>query len=114
MRSASLPVFAIAVVLVGAGSAGAQTDPDDCGRFLLNGTVLECVAGGFLRGQLRTGTFIAGSAATGELLAQALELEIATAPVGSSSGGLTYPLMRSNEAGARRPPRSALCSASGH
>ena len=90
MPRASLPVFAMAVVLIGTGSAGAQTDPDDCGRYVLNGTVLECVASGPLREQLRTGTFIAGSAATGETLAQALGLEVATAPIGTSSGGLTY------------------------
>jgi hypothetical protein len=51
---------------------------------------LQCAASGSLRQQLRTGTFIAGSAATGETLAQALGLEVATAPVGSASGGFVY------------------------
>jgi hypothetical protein len=40
--------------------------------------------------QLRTATFIAGSAAAGESLAQAMGLEVATAPFGSSSGGFTF------------------------
>lgn len=86
----SLPAFALAVSLIGVGPAGAQTDPDECGPYVLNGTVLECVATGPLREQLRSGTFIAGSAATGETLAQALGLEVATAPLGSSSGGFTF------------------------
>ena len=40
--------------------------------------------------QLRAGTFIAGSAATGETVSRALALEVATAPAASSSAGLTY------------------------
>ncbi len=89
-----MPRFALAVFAVGmvmrAGAAYGQTDPDECGPYVLNGTVLECAASGSLRQQLRTGTFIAGSAATGETLAQALGLEVATAPVGSASGGFTF------------------------
>src|SRR5262245_9946448 len=87
-RSA-FPFLAVALVL-GTGAAHGQTDPDECGPYVLSGTVLQCAASGSLRQQLRTGTFIAGSAATGETLAQALGLEVATAPVGSASGGFVY------------------------
>ena len=52
----------------GRGVALAQSDPDDCGNYQLNGTVLECAATGSVRDQLRTGTFIAGSVATGQTL----------------------------------------------
>jgi hypothetical protein len=52
--------------------------------------VRECTASGSPRSQLRTGTFIAGSEATGETLARAMALEVATAPYGSSSGGFTF------------------------
>ena len=74
----------------GRGVALAQSDPDDCGNYHLNGTVLECAATGSVRDQLRTGTFIAGSVATGQTLAQAIALEVGTAPLGSSSGGFTF------------------------
>ena len=61
--------------------------PTACG---LNGPVIECQATGSARDQLRTATFIAGSEAAGETLAQAVALEVATAPFGSSSGGFTF------------------------
>lgn len=82
--------FTLVSLLLGAGIACAQADPDDCQPFALNGSVLECAASGSPRSQLRTGTFIAGSAAAGETLAQAMALEVATAPFGSSSGGFTF------------------------
>jgi len=84
--------FALTVVslLLSGGNVWAQADPDDCQPFALNGSVLECSATGSPRSQLRTGTFIAGSAAAGETLAQAMALEVATAPFGSSSGGFTF------------------------
>lgn len=78
------------IVAAGAERAGAQSDPASCAPFVLTGTVLECTASGSPRGQLGTGTFIAGSTAVGETLALALGVEVATAPVGSSSGGFTY------------------------
>ena len=40
--------------------------------------------------ELQTATFIAGSEPTGLTLAQAVALEVATAPLGSSSGGFIY------------------------
>ena len=104
MPRPSLPALALALLLIGAGPAGAQTDPDECGPYVLNGTVLECVARGPLREQLRSGTFIAGSAATGEMLAQALGLEVATAPLGSSSGGFTYTFDRDRRGWTRTSP----------
>jgi hypothetical protein len=73
-----------------AGSAAAQTSPDECRSFALDGTVLDCTAAGSARAQLRTATFVAGSAAAGEMIAQAIALEVATAPLGSSSGGFTF------------------------
>jgi len=91
MPSASIR-FALAVVMLGAatGRASAQADPADCRPVVLNGTVLGCEATGTARQQLRTGTFIAGSVAVGQTLAQALGVEVATAPIGSSSGGFTW------------------------
>jgi hypothetical protein len=79
------------VVYLSLGRAvSAQSDPDDCANYHLNGTILECAASGSVRAQLRTGTFIAGSVATGETLARAIALEVGTAPLGSSSGGFTF------------------------
>src|SRR4051812_6723238 len=68
----------------------AQTSIADCQPYTLNGAVRECVATGSAFSQLRTGTFIAGSEAAGATLGQAIALEVATAPVGSSSGGFTF------------------------
>ncbi len=77
--------IAIAVVLVGA-IASAQ-EPVGCE---LDDLVIACEALGSPRAQLLTGTTIAGSEATGEALSQAIALELATAPFGSSSGGFTF------------------------
>jgi Putative MetA-pathway of phenol degradation len=89
----AIRVTTIAMVVnlsLGRGVSVAQSDPDDCGNYHLNGNVLECAASGSVRAQLRTATFIAGSVATGETLAQAIALEVGTAPLGSSSGGFTF------------------------
>lgn len=83
-------VVTVALLAVEAGRVYAQPDPGECVPYALNGTVLECVATGSPRGQLQTATFIAGSVAVGETLAQTLGLEVATAPTGSSSGGFTF------------------------
>ena len=84
----SLGLQAIVVVSLSllAPVAHAQ-GPTGCG---LSGTVIECPATGTPREQLRSATFIAGSEAAGETLAQAVALEVATAPFGSSSGGFTF------------------------
>ena len=74
------------VVLFGATLAQAQ-EPVGCA---LNQFVIACEAIGSPRAQLLTGTTIAGSEATGQALAQAIALELATAPIGSSSGGFTF------------------------
>ena len=71
-------------LLAHVANAQGQTE---CG---LNGFVIECHPAGTPREQLRTATFIAGSEAVGETLAQAVGLEVATAPFGSSSGGFTF------------------------
>jgi hypothetical protein len=89
MPRPSLSALALSVLSL-ASQATAQTDPDSCGAYVLKGTILECAVSGTARGQLRSATFIAGSTSTGEMLAQALGLEIATAPIGSSSGGFTF------------------------
>lgn len=73
-----------------AHQAGAQTDPNDCEPYVQQGAVLVCAATGPPRNQLLTATFVAGSVATGETLANAIALEVATAPFGSSSGGFTF------------------------
>ena len=83
-------IFVAAILVLRADSAWAQGDPDDCRSYVLNGAVRECTAAGTVRQQLRTGTFVAGSVATGDTLAQAMAIAIATAPLGSSSGGFTY------------------------
>ena len=101
MTRSSLLVLLVSLLVIKAAPAGAQADADGCGPYVLNGTVLECAAAGSARDQLRRGTFIAGSAATGETLAQAIGIEVATAPFGSSSGGFTYTFDR-NERGWRR------------
>ena len=75
----------IAIVLSG-GFASAQ-EPVGCE---LDQLVIACEALGSPRAQLLTGTTIAGSEATGQALSQAIALELATAPFGSSSGGFTF------------------------
>lgn len=91
MSSGRLTLASAAVLTALAGaSVTAQTIEDTCAPYVLSGGVLTCSASGSMRGQLRTATFIAGSTATGETLAQATALELATAPLGSSSGGFTY------------------------
>ena len=77
--------IAIAVVMVGA--IGSAQEPVGCE---LDDLVIACEALGSPRTQLLTGTLIAGSEATGEALSQAIALELATAPFGSSSGGFTF------------------------
>jgi hypothetical protein len=71
-------------------AARAQGDPDECAPFVLNGATLQCTATGPLRSQLRTATFIAGSPAAGQALAQLIGIEVATAPYGSAAGGFTF------------------------
>ncbi len=78
-------VLAIALVLDDA-VAGAQ-EPVGCE---LDALVIACEALGSPRAQLLTATTIAGSEATGQALSQAIALELATAPFGSSSGGFTF------------------------
>ena len=78
------------LVAAGAGRANAQSDPDECGPYVLSGTLLTCSASGSPQQQLRTGAFIAGSPPLGTMLAQALGIEVATAPVGSSTGGFVW------------------------
>jgi hypothetical protein len=73
-------------IMLGAGVARAQ-EPVGCE---LDQLVIACHAVGSPRAQLLTGTTIAGSEATGQALSQAIALEIATAPFGSSSGGFTF------------------------
>lgn len=84
------------------GVADAQGSGGDCEPYVLKGTVLECSASGSLLGQLRTGTFIAGSEAAGETIAQAIALEVATAPFGTSSGGFTFTFEPSTRTFSRR------------
>jgi hypothetical protein len=97
------PAF-LAVVMVIALAHGllAQEAAPDCSPYTLNGLVRECTSAGSPGQQLRAGTFIAGSAATGETVAQALALEVATAPAASSSAGLTYTFDLSTRTFARR------------
>src|SRR5262245_24039559 len=80
----------------------AQETTVDCGPYTLNGMVRECTTAGTPKQQLRTGTFIAGSAATGETIARAMALEIATAPAASSSAGFTYTFDLATRSFARR------------
>jgi hypothetical protein len=83
--------YAAAITVILESAAWAQTaQPDECAPYALSGGVLTCAASGSMREQLRTATFISGSAATGETLAQGLALEVATAPLGSSSGGFVW------------------------
>lgn len=89
-------------VLFSAHAAHAQDTPADCGPYTLNGLVRECTTAGTPEQQLRIGTFIAGSAATGETIARAMALEVATAPAASSSAGLTYTFDLSTRTFARR------------
>ena len=76
----------VAVFVAGAGVAGAQTTLV-CD---LENRIIVCPATGSPRAQLQAATFIAGSEPTGATLAQAVALEVATAPLGSSSGGFVY------------------------
>jgi hypothetical protein len=73
-------------MVLGGDFASAQ-EPVDCA---LDQLLIACAAIGPPRAQLVTGTAIAGSEATGEALSQAIALELATAPFGSSSGGFTF------------------------
>ncbi len=84
------------------GLAGAQVAVSDCQPFALKGSVLECAATGSPLAQLRMGTFIAGSEAAGETLARTIALEVATAPLGSSSGGFTFTFDPSTRTFSRR------------
>lgn len=103
IRRAGAVVFA-ACLTAGVPPAGAQDQEPGCAPFVLNGTVLECTAAGSMREQLTAGTFIAGSAAVGETLAQALGIEIATAPLGSSSGGFSFVFDRQTRLDLRTSP----------
>src|SRR3954469_19113575 len=80
----------VMLALAFAGSATAQSQALTCANGLVGGITIDCHASGSARAQLRAGTFIAGSESAGETLAQAIALEIATAPFGSSSGGFTF------------------------
>ncbi|MEO7134641.1 MAG: transporter [Vicinamibacterales bacterium] len=71
----------------------------------LAASVLVCPAAGSPRSQLETATLIAGSEATGATFAQAVSLEVATAPLGSSSGGFVYTFDRATR-GQRRTSAS--------
>ena len=73
-------------ILFGGVIASAQ-EPVGC---QLEQLVIACEASGSPRAQLLAGTTIAGSEATGQALSQAIALEVATAPFGSSSGGFTF------------------------
>ena len=89
-KAATLGHAAVITVLLAASITAQTGDPDTCAPFVLSSGVLTCSASGSMRQQLRTATFIAGSAATGETIAQAIALEVATAPIGSSSGGFIH------------------------
>ncbi len=92
----------VVIVLISIHEAHAQETQSDCGPYTLNGFVRECTTAGTPERQLRTGTFIAGSEATGETIARALALEVATAPAASSTAGLTYTFDLSTRTFARR------------
>jgi len=92
------------IVAAGASRANAQSDADGCRPFLLTGAVLECTATGSPRQQIRTGTFIAGSLPLGTTLAQALGIEVVTAPIGSSSGGFVYTFNKERRTWTRTSP----------
>lgn len=94
--------LAISTVLLLQSAARAQDTSAGCGPYTLTGLVRECTATGAPVRQLRTGTFIAGSEATGETVARAIALEVATAPAASSSAGLTYTFDLSTRTFARR------------
>jgi hypothetical protein len=103
----SRTVFALTIFVFNslwwtADIARAQSVSGDCQPYTLKAAVRECAAVGSPLTQLRTGTFIAGSEAVGETLAKAIGLEVATAPVGSSSGGLTWDFDPSTLTGSRR------------
>lgn len=86
-RSFNVALLAAALLSAGTGRAHAQgtlTCALDANR------VIVCPVTGSPRSQLQTATFIAGSEPTGLTLAQAVALEVATAPLGSSSGGFIY------------------------
>ena len=93
---------AAVVMVLGAHAAFGQEPATDCSPYTLNGLVRECTTSGSPGQQLRAGTFIAGSAATGETVSRALALEVATAPAASSSAGLTYTFDLSTRTFARR------------
>ena len=94
--------LAVFTVLLLQSAARAQDTSAACGPYALSGLVRECTATGAPVRQLRTGTFIAGSEATGESVARAIGLEVATAPSASSSAGLTYTFDLSTRTFARR------------
>ena len=96
------PAALVVVMVLGAHAAFAQEPANDCSPYTLNGLVRECTTSGSPGQQLRAGTFIAGSAATGETVSRALALEVATAPAASSSAGLTYTFDLSTRTFARR------------
>ena len=83
----SLLVGLVLLLSTTAGVAHAQSAGLVCE---LNQTVRECAASGSPRSQLRLGTLVPGSEASVEALAQAMALEVGTAPSGSSSGGFTF------------------------
>ncbi len=72
--------------LVLAAGAHAQ-DTSTC---RLAASVIVCPATGSPQSQLQAATFIAGSETTGATFGQAVSLEVATAPLGSSSGGFVF------------------------
>ena len=100
-RSSYRAVLVAVLSVLSASLARAQTAPT-CD---LAASVLVCPAGGSPRQQLQTATFIAGSEATGATFGQAVGLEVATAPLGSSSGGFAFSYDRATR-GLRRASAS--------
>ncbi len=88
-QSRCMALLAAAMFFPAVGVAHAQATITCLPRDAVSG-VIACTASGSPRAQLQAATFIAGSESTGAILGQAVALEVATAPLGSSSGGFVY------------------------
>ena len=100
-RLSHQPALTAFCCLVFAAAASAQ-NPSTCE---LAATVIVCPATGSPRAQLQDATLMAGSEATGATFGQAVSLEVATAPLGSSSGGFVFSYDRATR-GLRRTSAS--------